>query len=210
MTKKLLITDVDFVLLDWVIGLKPFLDEKGISSDHLEQYRGSTYYPSLSELFFNDNEDQNIKLMKEFNDSKWIEHLPIFQDDAIHHLEKISKKVDVFAVTCLGDGKAQQIMRTNNLMKHYNNSIKDVICIPVRTSKAPTFARLKDKHDILFYVDDRENHLAEAKSCGIDTLLYKRNEDHAPTESSIVNCWSEIELHVNLKHKKTQKRSYRM
>lgn len=210
MNKKILITDVDFVLLDWVVGLKPFLDEKGIDSEHLDQYRGSTYYPSLSELFFNDNEDQNVKLMKEFNNSSWIEHLPIFQDDSRRHLEKISKKVDIVAVTCLGDGKEQKLMRTNNLIQHYKDAIKDVICIPVRTSKAPTFANLKNNNDILFYIDDRENHLAEAKSCGIDTLLFKRNEDHAPTESKVVNCWSEIEKLVDLNQKKTKKRSYKI
>jgi hypothetical protein len=212
MSKKILVTDVDFVLLDWVVGLKPFFDEKGIQSDHLDQYRGSTYYPNLSELFFNDNEAENIKLMKEFNDSHWIEHLPIFQDDARKHLENISKKTDIYALTCLGDGQEQKMKRTQNLINHYGDIFKDVLCIPVRTSKAPTFKKLLETNDIHCYVDDRENHLAEAVSCNIDTLLFKRNENHAETESNVVNCWSEIDSYLDAKlenesSKKTKRKS---
>lgn len=195
--KPILVTDVDFVLLDWVYGLKPFLDEKGMKSDHLEQFRGSTYYPCLSELFFNKNEDENIKLLHEFNDSEHIKHLPIFQNDSVKFLQNIAQEVDIYALTCLGSGVLQKENREQNLRDHYGDIFADTICIPVRTSKEPALRDLQKHHEILHYVDDRILHLKEAVDCNIDTILYKRNEDHPDTKHYISNCWSDIEAKTN-------------
>lgn len=63
MKKPILATDVDFVLLDWVAGLEPFLKEKGMKYDHIKQYAGSTYYPSLSELFLMKDENKNLEIL---------------------------------------------------------------------------------------------------------------------------------------------------
>lgn len=191
--KPILVTDVDFVLLDWVYGLNPFLKEKGMPTDHLEQYRGSTYYPSLSELFFNENEDENLKLLHEFNNSEYIKHLPIFQEDSVKYLQNIAQEVDIYALTCLGTGVLQKESRAQNLRDHYGDIFKDTLCIPVRASKEPALRELQKKHTILHYVDDRIVHLKEAVDCKIDTILYKRNEEHPETEHYISNCWSDIE-----------------
>ena len=79
MKKPILATDVDFVLLDWVAGLEPFLKEKGMKHDHIQKYAGSTYYPSLSELFLIEDENKNLEILAEFNKSKYIEQLPIYE-----------------------------------------------------------------------------------------------------------------------------------
>lgn len=210
--KNIIVTDVDFVLLDWVYGLKPFLEHKGLPSNHLEKYKGSTYYPSLSELFFNDNEHENIILMNEFNNSEFIQHLPIFQSNSLPYLQSIYEKVDIYALTCFGDGKteARKDFRWNNLKDHYGNIFKDVICIPIRTSKAPTLRELQKKYNILHYIDDRIPHLKEATDCKIDTVLYKRNEKHPDTDHKIVNCWSEIDSLTSNKLKKIPKSKFKL
>lgn len=201
--RNIIVTDVDFVLLDWVYGLKPFLKDKGLPFDHLEKFKGSTYYPNLSELFFNDNESQNIELMNEFNNSEFVQHLPIFQNDSVKHLQNIHEKVEIYALTCFGDGKseARKDFRLNNLKNHYGDIFKDVICVPVRTSKEPALRELQKTHNVLHYIDDRIPHLKEATDCKIDTLLYKRNEEHPETEHKIVGCWSEIESLTLAKNK---------
>ena len=65
-SKPVLVSDVDFVLLDWCAGLEPFLKEKGMEYKHLEKYKGSTYYPSLEELFFEKDENIKMIIMKEY------------------------------------------------------------------------------------------------------------------------------------------------
>jgi hypothetical protein len=90
MKKPILVTDVDFVLLDWCAGLVPFLKEKGMEHKHIEKYIGSTYYPRLEELFLESDENVNIMIMKEFNNSKWIEHLPMFQKDAKNYQKNLT------------------------------------------------------------------------------------------------------------------------
>lgn len=210
MKEKILVTDVDFVLLDWVYGLKPFLESKGISSEHLESYKGSTYYPCLSELFFNDCEETNLKLLHEFNDSEYIKHLPIFEEGSHEHLGEISENIKVFALTCLGTGEEQKQSRWQNLRDHYGDIFEDTICIPVRTSKEPYLRELMEKYEIIGYVDDREKHLQEAINCNITPLLYKRNEKYPDTDIKVVNGWSEIKEYVDNSLKNKVKKRFKI
>ena len=207
MKKPILATDVDFVLLDWVAGLEPFLKEKGMKYDHIKQYAGSTYYPSLSELFLMKDENKNLEILAEFNKSKYIEQLPIFQKEAIEHINNIKQEYDIVAITCIGTEEVQKNKRTNNLVNHYGEVFSDVICIPVRHSKEEYLKELKKESHVEFYVDDRIKHLQEAINCLIKPLLYVRNADKPETEIPIVECWSHIEDKLNDLHLKRQNKT---
>lgn len=200
--KKIIATDVDFVLLDWVQGLKPFLDEKGIDSEHLKKYKGSTYYPSLQELFFIKDESICINLMKEFNASRHIKELPIFQEGSEKYFRELHDKgFEIHAVTCIGSEEKIKRNRYENLFSIYGEvfSYDKVINLPVRTSKEPYLKELQKKGEVLIYIDDRHNHLKEAKDIGIKTALYTNDGKIKDDNTDVViTCLSEISDHVKM------------
>ena len=209
MPKPILATDVDFVLLDWVAGLEPFLKEKGMRHDHIPNYSGSTYYPSLQELFDIKDENKNLEILAEFNKSIHIENLPIFQKEAVEHLRNIQQEYDIVAITCLGTEQDQKEKRTQNLVNHYGDVFDEVVCIPVRTSKQAYLEELMKERHVEFFVDDRIKHLQEAIDANIKPLLYVRNADRPDTDIPIVECWSHVEQKLNKLHLKRQQKQTR-
>tara|TARA_B100000700_G_C15063044_1_gene867377 strand:+ start:10867 stop:11526 length:660 start_codon:yes stop_codon:yes gene_type:complete len=188
--------DVDFVLLDWVLGLKPFMEEKGIPTDHLEQFAGSTYYPKLTELFLIDDEELAIKLMKEFNRSNHIENLPIFQKESHNYLKELHNEgYDFRAVTCIGNEPIHKELRAKNLMKVYGDIFNHnkVINIPVRTSKEPYLKELKNEGNVLMFVDDRIPHLNEAIRLDIQPVLYTNDGKLTNNKKiEVIDCLSKL------------------
>lgn len=199
--KKIITTDVDFVLLDWVGGLTPFFEEKGLNTDHLEQYFGSTYYPTLQELFFIEDEKHCIELMKEFNASPHIAHLPIFQQDSVDTFKELVKEgFEIHAVTCVGDEDKTHKMRTRNLMEHYGDvfSYDRVHALPVRTSKEPYLKAIQNHGNIIMFIDDRENHLQEAKNLNINPVLYSNDGKTTDCEkTTVISCLKEVKKLAN-------------
>jgi len=193
---KIITMDVDFVLLDWVLGLKPFMEEKGISTEHLEKYAGNTYYPKLTELFLMDDEDLAIELMKEFNRSQHIENLPIFQDEAHKYLKELHDEgYDFRAVTCIGDEPIHRELRSKNLMKVYGDVFNEnkVVNIPVRTSKEPYLRELQNEGNVLMFVDDRIPHLNEALRLDIQPVLYTNDGKTTNNKKiEIIDCLSSL------------------
>jgi len=190
--KPFLAMDADFVLLDWCAGLKPFLAEKGIDNSHIDRYTGSTYYPTLEELFLDSDSDKCIELMKEFNDSKWIEHLPMLQATAKEHLTLLAQEVNIVVLTCLGLGADQAAKRTNNLVELYGDIFEEVICIEVRGSKEEKLIELAKTKNVIGFVDDREKHLKEGVNAGVSPILFVRNAPMPDTQYHVIDCLSQI------------------
>ena len=190
MKKNIMALDVDFVLLDWVGGLKPFMFEKGMDVEHLDKYIGSTYYPTLQELFKIEEESVCINLMKEYNASPHIAHLPIFQEDSRDVFKEMYKNnIELVAVTCVGAEEKTRRLRMKNLQRYYGKEIfpyENVIAIPVRTSKEPHLRKLKERGSVIGFVDDREGHLDEAKACDITGILYTNDGKRSQCDNTVV------------------------
>lgn len=207
--KPLIVLDVDFVLLDWISGLKPFLKEKGMKFKHIDKFTGSTNYPKLSELFLDvNNETENILLMKEYNNSKWIEFLPAMREDCIKELKSMSSKYDFIALTCLGLKKNQKEKRTNNLKNIYGDIFKEVKCLEVRSSKKHYLKELKLNYNVLGLVDDREIHLNEAIEAGVKPFLYCQNNNNIMIGGNynLVTSMKDVENILNRENKIEKKR----
>lgn len=178
--KNILATDVDSVLVSYMCGLIPFMKEKGMDTSHMHKYKGSSYYPSLTELF-NTDEETGIKLMLEFNNSQHIKNMPIFEEGAEEALHKIHNKgVHIVAVTCIGSDYMQKLYRFQNLSKLFGkvfSNIDQVINVPVRTSKESYLRKLQEQGRILGFVDDRLGHLQEAYNLNIQPIWYNNLPD---------------------------------
>lgn len=194
--KKIITTDVDFVLLDWVAGLKPFFAEKGIDDSHLDRYFGSTYYPTLEELFKISDEEHCIQLMKEFNVSPHIAHLPVFQKEAVETFKNLHDDgFEIIAVTCVGGSEQTHKMRTRNLQENYGDvfNLDRVICVPVRTSKEPYLKKIQERGEVIMFIDDREGHLQEARNLSIKPVLYSNDgKETTCSDTILIDCLTKV------------------
>ncbi len=173
--KQILATDVDSVLVSYMCGLIPFMQEKGLDTSHMHQYKGSSYYPTLQELFKTD-EQTGIQLMLEFNASHHIKNMPIFEEGSDKILQDIHNQgIHVVAVTCIGSDYMQKLYRWKNLNSIFGevfSHVDQVINVPVRTSKEPFLKKLQEQGHVIGFVDDRLNHLKEAKNVNIQPIWF--------------------------------------
>ncbi len=210
--KHILATDVDSVLLSYMCGLIPFMNEKGLDVSHMHQYKGSSYYPTLQELFKTD-EQTGIKLMLEFNASHHIKNMPIFEEGAEKALADIHNQgIHVVAVTCIGSDYMQKLYRFHNLASVFGevfSHVDQVINVPVRTSKEPYLQQLMQSGNVLGFVDDRLNHLKEAKNVGIQPIWFNNLPNlEVPTDIIHINSLNKLpELVSQLVQSHTQQKT---
>lgn len=163
MTKPILVTDIDGVVLKWQSTFLFWCSTKGIQLDEIrasildEQFRttadftGTVYGdPALYD-----------SLIKEFHESEmgWM-----FQayDDALEYIPVLAKKFDLIAVTAFGESTKSYMNRARNLEILFPRMFKQVICTGM--DKREAFGRVRreaasNNAKIVGYIDDIDKHL---------------------------------------------------
>lgn len=202
MTKPVIVTDVDSVLLDWIKGFSNFLKSKGIDTEHLNSYIGTTKFLDVSFMTGINCEKTNKILLQEFSKSNFIKELESFQHDSKKHIQELHKEVDFIALSCLSKDPFMQNKRRENLQNVYGNVFKKVFCIDFGESKEHKLLKINNRENIICFVDDRLKHIKESINAGIPAILFSRNvEEHlfCPNESfRTKHCWGEIKESVLL------------
>tara|TARA_B100000700_G_C15063044_1_gene867378 strand:+ start:11526 stop:12173 length:648 start_codon:yes stop_codon:yes gene_type:complete len=202
--KETIITDVDSVLLDWKYGLIHFLNEKGIPNDHIKDHLGSTSFLQ-PEFLFKEDKETSFKLLKEYNKSKWIGELPIFQKGSDKIIKDLSEEHDFYAVTCIGIEPINQKLRIQNLQDIYGNifSKHNVLTVDSHETKLPYLKYVKEKSKrIKFFIDDEIKHLNNALRIGIKPVLYTNDNKKTNNKNiEIIDCWSKALNIVNKENK---------
>lgn len=202
MTKPVIVTDVDAVLLDWLKGFTLFLNSKDINTDHIQPFIGTTKFIETPLITKIDCEQTNSLLLREFSKSVFLKNLESFQQDSAQHLKELSKDFDFIALSCISKNGKIKKERTLNLQKNYGDIFLDVLCIGYGQSKEPYLAKLKESYNVCAFVDDRMKHIQESISAGVDPILFSRGVDLiTPEDKSFVNlnCWSNVKTHINKK-----------
>ena len=206
--KDVIITDVDSVLLDWKYGLIHFLEEKGINNDHIREHIGSTSFLN-PEFLFKQDLNTSLKLLKEYNKSKWIAELPIFQQGSDKIIKELSEDYNFIAVTCIGVEPINKTLRVQNLQDVYGNifSENNVLTVDANKTKLPYLKQVKEQHkNIKFFIDDEIKHLNNALSIGIQPVLYTNdNKQTNNKQIEVIDCWSKALDIVNKENKLNSK-----
>ena len=187
--EKLILTDCDGVLLWWNNGIRPFMDLKGHieNPEHKDDYHLSLRY-SLAE--------QHVQLLvKEFNESQWVENLEPFADSVKYVKLLADKGFRFIAVTSLSDAPAAKVYRTKNLHNLFGDVFDEVICLSQGKNKYEQLLRWKDSG--LFWIEDHAGQAEAGHRAGLKSLLidhpynayYHKN---LFPRVSCVNPWEEI------------------
>jgi phosphoglycolate phosphatase-like HAD superfamily hydrolase len=166
--KKLLIIDVDDVLLDWTASFGDFITEN-------YGYDGVPLGENPKRLWdiLNVPKEQVIEIMKEHNNSSYFKKLKYFNDSKVFNQPHDFDKV--VCVTACGIELQVQLARMNNLEDLFPGFINEITCLPYYSEKFDEFTKIIEAHRSydIFLLDDNVADVKFALKNGVNAFVYK-------------------------------------
>lgn len=191
--EKLILTDCDGVLLDWMDSFSKFMLEKGHTVDpkYIDKY-------SLAKRF---NVDRNVMhdYIVEFNNSAHVSNLPPLAD-SVEYISKLAKLGFRFIViSSMSNTKEAHDLRWKNLQSVYGDVFDELILLDVG----------KDKYEALdcwyntelFWIEDKFVNSLIGHAAGLQAILVDadHNQDLITSRFPRVSAetpWKEIYNYV--------------
>ena len=189
MKEKIILTDIDGVVLDWEEGFSVWMEHHG--HDTVEGYK--EFYDIHKR--YGMERPVSKKLVEQFNSSAAIGFLPPLRD-AQYYIKMLHEKhqYQFVAVTSLSSDPYAQKLRERNLEKLFGgNTFKDVICLSCGADKDEILAELAEQYQGCYWIEDKVENAKIGAALGYDTLLmeHKYNmEDKG--DFRIVKNWEDI------------------
>lgn len=186
MKEKVILTDVDGVLLDWEYTFSNWLQTKGnyqeITAHHTDYGIHNKYGGDKAEF---------KKLVREFNNSAWIGFLPAFRD-AVGSVEAIRKEFGYtfHVITSLSEDEYACHLRTMNLERLFGkDTFTRYIYLDTGADKDEA---LKDYAGTgCIWVEDKPENAQEGLKHGLcSVLMQHKHTSNASTDGiNIVDDW---------------------
>lgn len=194
MNNKIILTDVDGVLLDWNTSFDNYMSIYHLSplDDQRNRYSLNKRYGSSRNFM-----DQ---MVKEFNTSEHNERLSPLAD-SVEYVTKLANDGYRFvAITNVGNDPMCKIRRTKNLKDVFGDVFKEIICLKVGDSKYTTLSRWENSN--LFWIEDKFSNALDGHSLGLNAILVdaEYNRDFSTTRFPRVSSnepWKEIYNIIN-------------
>lgn len=160
MNKKVIITDVDGVLVKWQSMLPFFAQEKGIDLKDILSCQYSEEFIHTKDLFKCTPEFSRI-LKKEYHNSDWIRYLSAY-NDALEVINKLKEDYTFIAVTALEKSETALRNRSYNLNTLFTGVFSEIHLTD--NDKESTFLHIlaeqcESGNDVVAYIDDLAEHL---------------------------------------------------
>lgn len=195
--KKVIVTDVDGVLLSWQSGLPYFAQKYNLPLDHILEMIQDDKFISPGKLF-NCDDELGEKLIEKYNASDFIRYLAPYMD-ALKQVNILKKEYEFIAVTALGGSIDSRLNRQFNLNALFPGAFKDIYVCKHSASKEEAFRKVKDKYGdrIVMYIDDLAHHVDMASFVfgkNVDMYFMKRGErDKEPVcDHKRATTWDDI------------------
>ena len=187
MTDKIILTDVDGVLLDWEWAFAIWMQERG----YVQRPNAKDYY-KIDEQFENLTWPEAKKFTRLFNESAAIGFLPPLRD-SVYWVKRINEQLGYrfHAITSLSTDVNAGKLRRMNLEKYYGDVFDEVICLETGS----------DKHEALdkytgtgrWWIEDKPENADVGYARGLKSILLEHghNMNHE-CPYPIVKNWQEI------------------
>jgi len=185
---KVILTDIDGVMLDWEEGFSVWMEHHGhkpVDGYKLMYKIGERYGISNNE---------GHKLVKIFNESAAIGFLPPVRD-AQYYVKMLAEKHQYrfLAVTSLSTDPYAKELRVRNLRKLFGaDTFVDVICLETGADKDDVLDAYKGKG--YWWIEDKITNAVAGQERGLKSLLVEHghNMDFEHPEIPRVKNWKEI------------------
>ena len=186
--KKLILTDIDGVCLDWEYAFDVYLQTHGVNKvegGELKYHIGKRYGIDM---------EQGMSLVNTFNESAAIGFLPPLRD-AMFYVKRLHEEhgYTFHAITSLSKDKSAQELRIMNLHKLFGPTVFDKILF--LDTNAPKDEILEQYKDTGYYwIEDKIVNAVVGQKLGLKSLLMEHghNMDFEHPEIPRVKNWKEI------------------
>lgn len=182
---KLILTDVDGVLLNWENAFHEWMESKGFVAQEGQ-------YSYDMHVRFGMQKHHVKELIREFNECAWMCCLNPFKD-AVEGVYALAAKGYRFgAITSLSLDPYAAKLREQNLMMHFGDVFDFVVCLDTGADKDEALAPYKDSG--LYWIEDKPENAALGAKLGLKTLLVKHqhNADFVCDGVKSVDNWAQI------------------
>jgi len=187
MTKqKLILTDADGVLFDWITGFNLWMEGKG----YTRLYGFERYY--TIEKWYNISRGKAMNLVATYNSSAAIGCLPAYLD-SVKYVKKLHDNhgYKFVVITAFGDDEYAIKLRKRNLRKVFGDVFEEILFVGLLKSKL----ELLKLYEPAIWIEDRPSSAEDGHSVGHKTFLFRHgHNEHMTTNHEItrVNSWKEI------------------
>lgn len=183
---KLILTDVDGVILQWPKAFGTYIKEIGlVPLNHTIQQ-----FYEVSELLDITDEEAN-KLVLQFHNSEHFKYLTPYYD-ALTYLHKMAGEGYRFiAISAVGDTEHIYQSRLDNLNKYFFHVFEDLHIVAPHTSKIPYLS----KYNNAIWIEDSLKHAKSGVEVGHLTFFMDRGDlrnETAEPPMITVESWKDV------------------
>lgn len=185
MSEKIILTDVDGVLVNWRDTYHAWKRLYGYSIQNMFAFEYTKQY--------HDREQRDYVLGNVFNQTGWIEYLPPLED-AIKYVRKLHEEHGyvLHCITSLSSDKYAYQLRLRNLHNLFGKTaIQELICLPYYSSKISVLAKYHGRG--LYWIEDRIDNASDGFNEGLKPIVVN-SPDNLDIECQFprVNGWKQI------------------
>jgi FMN phosphatase YigB (HAD superfamily) len=188
LSEKVILTDVDGVLLDWLFAYTQWMDKHGYTV-----VKGGENEYDVTKRYGLDKVEKE-RLVRMFNESAWIRKLPPLRD-AIKYVKKLHEDHGyVFRViSSLSNDYYAQHLRTKNLIEMFGPSVfESFVYLDTGADKDEALEQYRDSG--CFWIEDKPENAILGQKIGLKSILVAHdfnNTKEAQWLPRVAN-WKEI------------------
>lgn len=184
---KLILTDADGVLLNWMHGFQHWaLHNHGLKEKNIDSYHVQDRY----EIDY----ETNYRLVGSFCNSSSIGFLPPHKDAVMYVRKLYEEHGFVFRViTSVSTDPHTQQLRRMNLERLFGPAIDDIVCLDTGADKDEALDQYRDSG--LYWIEDKPANIVAGNARGLTTIQMihdHHSEDDLNLADFNVTNWREI------------------
>lgn len=181
---KLILTDIDGVMLDWETGFHDWMESKGFNRNAIDSYDMHVVYGEKKEF---------IKaLVREYNNSAWMCCLKPLRDavDGVQMLVDAGYRFG--AITSLSLDPYAGKLREENLKSLFGDVFDFVTCLDTGADKDEALLPYKDSG--MWWIEDKPENARLGADLGLKTILMRHPHNASFDYSGVKNAdnWTQI------------------
>jgi|TARA_B100001094_G_scaffold329896_1_gene393752 hypothetical protein len=185
--EKIILTDVDGVLLDWETAFYEWMKNKGYDAKNEGIYN--------MEAVFEMRQDKTKALIKEFNNSAWMAYLQPLRDARSGVAKLVEAGYTFYAITSISLDPNTKKLRQRNLDNVFGKDVfTKLVCLDTGADKDDALEEYKDSG--LFWIEDKTMNANLGARLGLKSIIitHKHNRNDNELDSSIKRAgkWTEI------------------
>ena len=172
MSKKVIVTDCDGVLLDWEEGFGVWMEHNG----HNMVPDGKLIYDIAKR--YGMDAVTGKQMVRQFNQSAAMGFLPPLRD-AQYYVKLLSEKhqYKFLVLTSLSLDPYAKKLRERNLKKIFGDCFTDVICLDTGADKDKALMKLSKKYKGCWWIEDKPDNVVAGIDAGFCSILIEHGHN---------------------------------